>query len=164
MITSSQNPKIQWVRQLQNRAKERREAGVFVAEGVRLVEEALQAGWQAHLVLHTADLDERGRAVVEGFRDRGAPVEAASPQALRVASDTEAPQGLLAVLEMRSLPTPQNPDLVLIPDGVRDPGNLGSRGFAGVPACRNRGRIFPEGSALGDGGAFPLAADGCFLG
>lgn len=126
MITSPQNPKIQWVRQLQGRAKERREAGVFVAEGVRLVEEALLAGWQAGLVLHTADLDERGLAVVEGFRKRGASVEAASPQALRAASDTETPQGLLAVLEMRSLPVPQNPDLVLIPDGVRDPGNLGS--------------------------------------
>ena len=54
MITSVQNPKIQWVRKLQSQARQRREEGVFVVEGVRLVEEALAAGWQARLVLQNA--------------------------------------------------------------------------------------------------------------
>ena len=41
MITSPHNPKIKLVRALQGRAKERREAGAFLVEGVRLVEEAV---------------------------------------------------------------------------------------------------------------------------
>ncbi|MBI4731488.1 MAG: 23S rRNA (guanosine(2251)-2'-O)-methyltransferase RlmB, partial [Chloroflexi bacterium] len=43
MITSAQNPKLKLVRALLGRSKERRDAGAFVAEGVRLVEEALAA-------------------------------------------------------------------------------------------------------------------------
>jgi TrmH family RNA methyltransferase len=45
---------------------------------------------------------------------------------LRAASDTQAPQGILAVLAQRSLPLPEPLDFAFIPDGVRDPGNLGS--------------------------------------
>ncbi len=126
MITSSRNPKIQWVKQLQARSKARREAGAFVVEGVRLVEEALQSGWATKLVLHTPDLEPRGQVVVDGYTQRGAPIEAVTQPVYQAASDTETPQGLLAVLEMRSLPLPSEPNLVLIPDGVRDPGNLGS--------------------------------------
>ena len=40
MIVSSQNSKVKLVRALAGRAKERREAGAFLVEGVRLVEEA----------------------------------------------------------------------------------------------------------------------------
>jgi RNA methyltransferase, TrmH family len=126
MITSTANPKIKWVRQLQAHSRERREAGAFVVEGVRLVEEALAAGWEAQLVLYTGDLSERGRLVVEGFAAGDAPIELVSPEILHAASDTETPQGLLAVLSQRLLPLPASPDLLFIPDRVRDPGNLGT--------------------------------------
>ena len=125
MISSTHNAKIQWVRSLQSRSRERREASAFVVEGVRLAEEALQVTWNAHLLLYTSDLEPRGQAVVNGFAARGVPVEAVAPHIMSAASDTQTPQGLLVVLEMRSLPEPQQPDFVLIPDGVRDPGNLG---------------------------------------
>ena len=85
MITSTHNPKIQWVRALNARSTERREARAFVAEGVRLAEEALRAGWRAELVLHTADLDPRGQAVVEGFTEHSAQVELVSEQVMRAA-------------------------------------------------------------------------------
>jgi RNA methyltransferase, TrmH family len=126
MITSTANPKVKWVRQLQANSRERRLAGVFVVEGVRLVEEALAAGWEAQLVLYTADLSERGRQVMEGYTAFGAPIEQVSPEVLHAASDTETPQGLLAVLSQRLLPLPATPDLLFIPDQVRDPGNLGT--------------------------------------
>lgn len=126
MITSTANPKIKWVRALQTSSRERRAAGAFVVEGVRLVEEALAAGWEAQLLLYTAELSERGRRVVEGFAARGAPLEQATPQALRAASDTETPQGVLAVLSHRELPMPEALNFVFIPDRVRDPGNLGT--------------------------------------
>lgn len=138
MITSTRNARIQWVRALQGKAQARREQGCFVAEGVRLAEEALNSGWEARLVLFGAGLSERGRQVVERFAARGAPVEEAAPHVLAAASDTETPQGLLAVLSLRSLPEPGGLDFALVADGVRDPGNLGmmlrSAAAAGVQA------------------------------
>jgi len=126
VITSVQNAKIKWVRSLQSNSRERREAGAFVVEGVRLVEEALSARWAAKLVLYTGDLDERGQRVVQGFAGEGAEVEAVAPHVLRAASDTETPQGVLAVIAQQALKEPQPTDFVFIPDGVRDPGNLGT--------------------------------------
>jgi TrmH family RNA methyltransferase len=41
-------------------------------------------------------------------------------------SETETPQGILAVLELAQLPVSDSPDFVLIPDQIRDPGNLGT--------------------------------------
>ena len=51
MITSNHNPKIKLVRALLSRAKDRREAGAFVVEGVRLVEEAANSNWPMRFVL-----------------------------------------------------------------------------------------------------------------
>ncbi len=126
MITSPQNPRIKLVRALQARSRERRRARAFVIEGVRLLEEALQAAWPMRFLLHTADLDERAQAVVDAVRQRGVEVVEVSPEVLRAASDTQTPQGVLAVMTWEPLPPPDAPDFVLLPDGVRDPGNLGT--------------------------------------
>jgi len=126
MITSTHNPKIQSIRRLQAQSRARREEGLLVAEGVRLCEEALAAGWPAQIVIYTADLSERGAALLSGFAAQGATLEQVSEQVMRSASDTQTPQGILAVLPQRSLPLPQPLHLVFIPDGVRDPGNLGT--------------------------------------
>lgn len=126
MITSIHNPKIKWVRLLQSDPGARREAGAFVVEGVRLVEEAVSAGWPAQLVLYSEELGPRGRQVLDRFADQGAQLEMVAEHVLRAASDTQSPQGVLAVVAMRSLPLPAALDFVFIPDGVRDPGNLGS--------------------------------------
>ena len=146
MITSSHNPKLQWVRLLQSQAQARREAQAFIVEGVRLAEEALQAGWEAQLVLYSEEISPRGQSVVEEFTRRGAPVEQVTSQVLKSAADTETPQGLLLVLSMRLLPQPENADFLLILDGVRDPGNLGtilrSARAAGVQAV-----LLPPGTA-----------------
>jgi RNA methyltransferase, TrmH family len=144
MITSIHNPKIQWVRKLQSRSRQRRLEQAFVIEGVRLVEEALHAGWPASLVLFESSLDERGQKVVQDFAARGASVEEVSPEVLQAASDTETSQGLLAVLPVRTLPLPERMDFIFIPDGVKDPGNLGSMlrtaASAGIDAV-----LLPEG-------------------
>jgi len=126
LITSVHNPKIKWVRDLQKDPDARREGSAFVVEGVRLAEEALQAGWNAQLLLHTPDLGLRAQAVVEGFATRGTPVEQVTEGVMHSASDTQTPQGVLAVLEIISLPLPTSLSFVFIPDGIRDPGNLGS--------------------------------------
>ena len=61
MITSTHNPKLKLVRALQGRAKERRETGAFVAEGVRLVEEAVGGNWGLRFVLYDETLSETGK-------------------------------------------------------------------------------------------------------
>lgn len=126
MITSRHNPRLQTVRQLLSQAKVRQAEQAFVVEGVRLAEEALHAGWPAREVFHTDQLEGRGMEVVEGFAARGVPVEQVSDGVMKSVSETETPQGLLVVLELRELPVPPNADFLLVLDEVRDPGNLGT--------------------------------------
>lgn len=126
MITSNQNSKIKLVRALLGRSKERREAGAFVAEGVRLVEEAVKANWTCRFALYDETLSERGLSQVESLKSRGVNVEEVSVSVMKSISETEAPQGILAVLEFSNLPIPSSPNFILIPDQIRDPGNLGT--------------------------------------
>lgn len=126
MITSSQNSKIKLVRALLGRAKERREANAFVVEGVRLVEEAESRDWRFRFALFDNSLNERGKSIVERLVSRGTEVEEVSENLMKSLSDTETPQGILAVLEFASLPISKLLNFVLIPDQIRDPGNLGT--------------------------------------
>jgi len=126
MITSTHNPRVQWVRSLQSQPQARREHQAFVVEGVRLVEEALEAGWLAQLVFYTEDLPPRGQKIVDAYQEKGVKTELVAPHVLKAAADTGTPQGILAVLPIQRLPLPQHAGLVLIADGVRDPGNLGT--------------------------------------
>ena len=126
MITSGQNPKLKLVRTLQGRAKERREADAFVVEGVRLVEEAVKANWQFQFVLFSDGLSERGKELVNTLTANQIEVEEVSGDLLQNISETETPQGILAVLQLSNLPIPDSPNFVLIPDQIRDPGNLGT--------------------------------------
>lgn len=126
MITSLQNPKLKLIRSLLGRAKARREEGAFLAEGVRLVEEAAAAGWPFRFVAHEESLGERGARLVADLQARGVECAAVSSGVMKSLSETETPQGVLAVLERQPLPLPETLDFVLIPDQIRDPGNLGT--------------------------------------
>jgi TrmH family RNA methyltransferase len=126
MITSNQNPKIKFVRSLFGRAKERRDAGAFVIEGVRLVEEAIKANWPIQFILFDDSLSERGKAKIDSLKSQEVDVEEISTDLMQAVSETETSQGILAVLSFHQLPTPETLNFVLIPDQVRDPGNLGT--------------------------------------
>lgn len=126
MITSLQNSKIKLVRALLGRAKERREASAFIVEGVRLVEEAVKSNWGLRFVLYDESLSERGKSQVEGLRSRGIEAELVSENLMNSLSETETPQGVLAVVELGDLPFSDDPNFILIPDQIRDPGNLGT--------------------------------------
>ncbi len=80
-------------------------------EGVRLAEEALNSGWQAPQVFYTDDLSERGGIVVQSYAAQGAQLELVAEAVMRSASDTQAPQGILAVLKIASAPPTQEPRL-----------------------------------------------------
>lgn len=127
MITSPQNPRIQRIRALLgSRPKERREAGAFVVEGVRLAEEAYASGWKTQEVLIGENLSPRGQALAERYASRGVSVEQVSSQVLQSLSDTETSQGILTVVTYQPLPLPNPLDFIVIADTVRDPGNLGT--------------------------------------
>ncbi|MCK4724814.1 MAG: RNA methyltransferase [Anaerolineales bacterium] len=126
MITSTKNPKIQWVRGLQSKSKERQAEQVIIIEGVRLLEEAQESNWVVRSIFYTETLSDRGMNLVNAYKDSETRLDTVSSNVMQAISDTKNPQGILAVIEMRSIPVPDQPDFLLILDGVRDPGNLGT--------------------------------------
>jgi RNA methyltransferase, TrmH family len=108
------------------RAKERREANAFVVEGVRLVEEAVNSNCGFQFALYDESLNERGKSLVERLTSSGIDVEMISESLMKSLSETETPQGVLAVLTNSQIPIPESPNFILIPDQIRDPGNLGA--------------------------------------
>lgn len=126
MITSTQNPKLKLARSLMGRPKERLEAKAFVVEGVRLVEEALVAKWPFRFALIGETLSRRGQELATKLKANSIEVEQVSDALLNTISETTTSQGILAVLNLSLLPVPARLDFVLIPDSIRDPGNLGT--------------------------------------
>ena len=126
MITSAQNKKIQEVRRLSGKRKEREASGLYIAEGIRLVEEALPHAEDCVYLLYSAPLSSRAEALVRGFTDSGVSAEEVTPQLMDSIAGTDSPQGVLAVMHMAPLPLPEKADFVVIADGIQDPGNLGT--------------------------------------
>jgi TrmH family RNA methyltransferase len=126
MITSTQNSKIKLVRQLLSQTKTRKKQQAFVLEGIRLLEEAFNTPFTPELVLYTEELELRGRTLIKEFKTRGVSCELTTPEVFRSTSDTENPQGILAIYPIISLPLPDRADFLIIADEIRDPGNLGT--------------------------------------
>jgi TrmH family RNA methyltransferase len=126
IITSKTNEKIRLVRELQTQRKARERERLFVVEGARLVEEAASAAVPARLVLHDGRLNPAGRSAVNRLAAAGAEAAEVDPDVLRYCSDTETPQGILAVLHWPDLPALQPLEWALVADGISNPGNLGS--------------------------------------
>jgi TrmH family RNA methyltransferase len=112
------------------RGRERR--GLALAEGVRLVEEAVDAGIRLCGVLVSPALEAttRGRALKSVLGERGVTLEQVSEPELEKLADTEHPQGVLAVIEPRGWRIEDieltRGAIVIVLDGVQDPGNVGT--------------------------------------
>lgn len=126
MITSTANPNVKSVRALQSRRRTREQEGLFVLEGRRLAQEALESGLPARLVLYTQDFARDEQETIEAFLNTGAETKMVSPGVMNAASDTKTPQGLLVVLPEPHLPPPPAPSFCVIADRLADPGNLGT--------------------------------------
>ena len=126
MITSSQNQKIQEVRRLVSKRREREAAGLYIAEGIRLTEEALAHAEDCVYLLWSAPLSPRAEAPVKCFTNAGVPTDEIDPRLMGSIAGTESPQGVLAVMRMRAQALPQKADFVILADGIQDPGNLGT--------------------------------------
>lgn len=128
MITSLKNERVRLVRALQERRRVRQRERRFVVEGVRLCEEAFRANVRPHFVLYTAEIQDepRGSALLSAWQQAGVSCEEVSAEVMAACSDTETPQGILAVVPIPHLPLPSQPTFLLILDRLRDPGNLGT--------------------------------------
>jgi len=126
LIQSTANDKVKYVRTLERR-RTREKEGRFVAEGMRVVEDAARAGCVPALVFFTPDVEEtpRGRALLQRLSAATPEVYPVSAAVMAVASDTVAPQGILAVCPIVEL-KPRRDFLWLVLDGIQDPGNLGT--------------------------------------
>lgn len=142
LITSPTNARLKLLKRLHVR-RQREKLGLVLLEGHRLVLDALEAGLQPEfVVLHDAALaHDAGRRLHDALAAAVDPERVLrAPEALVASlSDTQTPQGVLAVLPQPSLPLPAAPSLVLVCDAVGDPGNLGtllrSAAGAGVAAA-----------------------------
>jgi TrmH family RNA methyltransferase len=130
-ITSLANPLVKEIRGLAL-PKNRRASGLFVAEGLKLVADAIDAGWRIRTLVHAARVANEG--LVERLsataRARGADVVSVSEAVLEKIARRENPQAVIGVFEQRLVrPADLKPgpgDVYVTLEAVRDPGNLGT--------------------------------------
>ena len=130
-ITSASNPLIKQLRGL-DRKKGRSETGLFLAEGVRLIEQALAQDWQVETLVVSNSGVERDyvsalarRAMAQGARVVQVPDRLAGSIARK-----DNPQAVIAAIRQRdldlaALPS-EHPGLWIGLYECRDPGNLGT--------------------------------------
>ncbi len=116
-ITARKNPLIQQVRKLLSSRKERQETGLYVADGTKLLEEAVKYA-QLDTVILSDGVEATVPQNVRLVRVPGAVMESVSPM--------QTPQGALFLCRIpKEKPfVPQKRMLIL--DGIQDPGNLGT--------------------------------------
>lgn len=131
MITSSANPTIKFIRKLADR-KERQQSGLFFAEGLRIVGEAVQKRWEVELLVVAPELLTSlfGQQLVSDVADRGGSVLEVSADIFRTLSSKDGPQGIAAVIRQRwsglDDVAVKPGDTWIALDAVQDPGNLGT--------------------------------------
>lgn len=114
-----------------SRRKVRQREGLFLAEGVRVVEDLLDSPIVPRLALLSSPVEDtaRGRALVERLAGT-CEVERVTEAEMGELTDTDTSQGVMVVAEtprariadVRPGPT----DVVLLLDAVQDPGNAGT--------------------------------------
>jgi len=150
-LISRQNPRIKYLRRLATR-RFRDLEGKFLIEGIRFVEEALRSSFSVETLVYCEKAmgNDRGRALLEA----GIPVLEVEESLFKELADTVTPQGILAVVnwrryELNDLQAGVKPWLLVLVDGVADPGNLGTivrsadaAGADGVILLRGTADIF----------------------
>ena len=129
-VTSLTNQSVKDIRALSMR-KVREEAGLFIAEGLKLVADAIDGGWPIRILVHRAGEERPMLAkAIQATRHAGGEVLEVTAEILEKLSRRDNPQTVLGVFAQRLEPLR---DLRLGEDGlwigldrVRDPGNLGT--------------------------------------
>ncbi|KJR45772.1 rRNA methylase [Desulfosporosinus sp. I2] len=130
MIESLQNEQVKYVASLQRR-KVREEAQLFVVEGWRFVEEAVLRDALITKVYVCLEREpSEWQSLLNRLRERNIPFEEVDERVLRKMSATEEPQGILAIVRQTNHSWSEiaidRQTVLLIIDGIQDPGNLGT--------------------------------------
>ncbi len=142
-ISGFSNPLVKRVRALRDK-KNRRAEGLFLAEGLRILTEAMEAGRLPEMVWHSPESGNHPlvRALTRASEAAGGDVLITSPDILSKLSGKDNPQTIIGVY--REFLTPLNKidrnaaPLWIVAERLRDPGNLGT--------------ILRTGDAVGAGG------------
>jgi len=126
LITSKENNTIKDIKKLKEK-KYRSEAGRFIIEGFRFVEEGLKSSF-------TIDKVVVRESVLDKFKEKFADYINANEEKIFVVSDsifkgissTENSQGVLAVVRMDNEVHESKDGIYILIDKVQDPGNLGT--------------------------------------
>ena len=114
------------------RRKSREKHSLFVAEGVRSVEELLKSRLDIRGILTAPQLDDapRGLALRALIAERGAESANVNELEFRSAAETESPQGVIAIAEIPQHSfnqlTGKKSLRLLVLDALQDPGNVGT--------------------------------------
>jgi TrmH family RNA methyltransferase len=130
-VTSLANPIVKDIKSLANK-KDREAAGVFMAEGLKLVVDALELGWTIRTLVYAKAA--KGKPLVEQVATRtvahGGLVLEVSEKVLSSITRRDNPQMVVGIFEqswkrLDDLAPAKNETIVAL-DRVRDPGNLGT--------------------------------------
>ncbi len=135
MITSIGNPRIKQLVQWQGRARERRKDGVFIVEGVKMLEEA-PVEWirEVYLTEEFAGRLKQAKNEKEHLlwkKLEDVRFELVTKEVMKRAADTQTPQGALLVLKQPVYTLDEvlcrgKNGLYLVLEDLQDPGNLGT--------------------------------------
>lgn len=125
MITSTSNPQVKRLLQLQKKSKARNEEHVFVVEGLRMFVEVPKERVEKVYVSETFYNKKKHALKWEEF-----PLEILSDSVFKHVSDTQTPQGVLCIVKQKehdiaTLLSIENPHFMVL-DNLQDPGNLGT--------------------------------------
>ncbi len=117
-ITSRKNPLLQQVKKLLTSRKEREAAGLFVADGTKLLAEAVKYWPGLETVILSDGVEASLPASVRLVRVPGDVMESISPM--------QSPQGALFLCRLPEETVFAAEKGMLLLDGIQDPGNLGT--------------------------------------
>ncbi len=120
MIKSLKNEKVKLARSLLTR-KGRWKHKLFLAEGVRIIKEAISAGFKPVFVFYSEDFAHKEALPLEEV-----PCYEVPEAIIKAISSTVTPQGIVAVFPFPELPLPGKWELAVVLDGVQNPENLGA--------------------------------------
>ncbi len=139
VISSMTNKQVKYVNALVKKAKTRREEDLFVAEGLRMCSEVPKERIHRLYISESFSRHPRCRELTQGVSQ----VELVTDDAFRGLSDTQSPQGILALVKQyhytlgqvaRTAAESGVPAHLLILERLQDPGNLGTIFRAGEGA------------------------------
>jgi TrmH family RNA methyltransferase len=125
-LSSFKNQKIKELILLREKSRERRDRGLFIVEGRREIQNAVESGFKIEEVYYTPEIfDQQGITAFKAGRYYSLTTELYSRVAYR-----EGTEGIIAVFRYREMTLSQlkpgkNP-LVIVLESVEKPGNLGA--------------------------------------